>query len=244
MRDEDMVMILFQGHHENAHLWQRSVAYMQKPCYVEWIKDMAKDRVVMDCFSPFEYLYYRRDLSEMHANRYAMNQISKYFRKKAKEDDRFGDIDVDSPVCDYIRKMYGIVCPYLMQCNNIEDMRPVVSDMFDDEAFVNKFSYVYSEDIDTRDGIFHKMLQNVNLREQLLSAETGKEEADILCRYIGRHYPEYFRGFPCIRDEYVKNNPAGIKERAIDKVMRITPKQWYDLDPDDAMDGLDDGPDF
>lgn len=43
----------------------------------------------------------------------------------------------------------------------------------------------------------------------------------MLCQYIGKHYPECFREFICIRDDYCHQNLHGEIENAISNGLHI-----------------------
>lgn len=244
VRNEDVSRAIFEAFHENAHIWQYNVAYMQRKPKNEIFEEMAKTRVISLYLPEYKNMSYILDTSEIHANMYAVNRSDKFFTERGNLDSRFAKMSLDEFSCNYCKRLYGSMFSDILSCNSSDTIFECLSYIISDVPKYKKFFMELLPDISVQSRNMKSLLNDKKILSQILSSKDGLDETEIFCKYIGKNHPEYFRGFPCIRDKYVKSDITGVNEKLIDKVLRITPKEWYDLENGWEDHDTEDGPDF
>lgn len=237
VRDDDAVWALMQTFHESAHVWQYSVGYMQRgDRSQDGVKVMARDKVIGSCFEEHRKLSYPYDSSELYAWEYSVSQIKGFFERLSKDSDEFGQVDVDGIVCDFVKRAHGVVWPEFNDCNTIDDVSRAYAEIREIAPYVKKFDIVRMSGFNYKSEPLYRLLHDNDAVHQVLSAENGIEETEVLCQYIGRCYPDYFRSALCIRDEYCGYDFRGSVERVLSAVYGIRPSRTCD-DLSDISDG-------
>lgn len=240
VRDEDAVWCLAQVFHESAHAWQYSVGYMQKDAS-DTVKAMARDRAIGICFPEYTHVAYNLDTTELFADAHAVSCLGRFFARKAEHDSRFCDIDVDRIVCSRESGRRGNVFPRLLQCRTTEEVHAVYA------SGLNRMMYQKKFDVS---GMIELPEQSKNLTNffksstvlDVLNSPNGKEESDLLCKYIGKNHPYCMRGLICIQKDYGVLNLQNINERALRAVTGVRRQLYFDLP--EISGTKDDEPEF
>lgn len=246
VRNEDVLRLIFQMHHESAHVWQRSVGYMQPAeTSTDLMKNMAKTRAVMSCFGSYDALAYVLDSSEIMANQHACVRTKDFVLSKAKDDPRFFDLDVDSYVCNFCKRLYGASWPEVHSCKTSEDMANVLSDMMVEAPYRKTFDFnrlnIFQRSF-TGPSRFRKFLDTDSTVFNVAGAADGIDEKNLMCKYIAKTHPDVFRGLLCIKDEYLQGSTRAAVERVLGSALRVVSQPWVDLIPKEEVDNC--SPDF
>lgn len=242
VRDYDFVKTVFQCFHENAHVWQRSVGFMQRPGKsTDVMKDMARMRAVVGYFGKYNRTAYTFDSAEIMANWYACLKTKEYVEDKARDDSRFAGLDIDTPICNSCKKAYGHDWPAVLHCDTVDDMANVFGDMFDYALFRKTLDYdaiwKLKASSTTSEHMFEFLNDMSNVR-QLLDAEDGVKQLDIMCKYVAKKSPALFRGLICIKDEYLHGSANTVVERLAGHMLFVHPRKWAPLDVDAVNDAV------
>ena len=74
---------------------------------------------------------------------------------------------------------------------------------------------------------YYELEKNGTL-EKILDAKTRTEEIEIINSYIAKNYPQYFRGYQCIKDEYDLSHAKAILVAINNKIIHgIPPSSDY-----------------
>lgn len=241
VRDSDAVWVIMQAFHESAHVWQHSVAYMQCPDDTsDEIKNMARGMAICACFPAYRDMSYLLDLSELHASRHSVIQTKRFFDGMSKQDSRFGQVDVDGILCDWAKRIYGITWPDMNKCNTVDDVAYVFTRSIDKAPYRKKFKLDYMRSREHESRALHRLLSDGNTMFDVLSAEDGIRETELLCQYIGRNHPEWFRELICIRDEYCNQNVLGAFDKVLSAARGVRTRRYVDLPEIDDGSSSDD----
>lgn len=234
VRNVDAERLLFQAFHEEAHVWQYSVGYMQ-PGFLstDLMKDMARMSVVSSYFKDLSKLWYALDMSEMMANQYASVKAKEFVEKKSLQGPRFCDLDMDRRAREYCRNLYAPSWSNMQFCNTAEDVSGMLSKMLVLAPYRKRFqvhmSSLFQDDsllsAPTRDFVHDKVAF-----ESVLFSDNGVEELDKLCNYISKKDPSLFRGLLCIRDEYLSSGVGANIERLSAPILGVRPQKFVSLD--------------
>lgn len=245
VRNDDAVMTILQAFHENAHVWQHSVGYMQPPERSTFEMDhMARMHVISAYVPEYGKMAYKIDPAEIMANQYACSKIRGFVNEKASADPRYACLDVDGPVVGFCNRLYGMSWLNVDFGNTAENAADALSDMF---VRTPGRKVIWPDTIKQLYGCtqvgskMQALLDNEGLMSAVFSAETGVEESDALCKYVGNICPEALRSTLSIRNTYLPNTARGKIERMVGIILHVEPQEFMDLynfDDKDGPDGL------
>ena len=220
VQNEYAVKVLKAAYHEQCHVFLDTKKYL-KQNVSDRIKQVARVSVASKYLPEYYEQGYYRNPEEIMCELYALKEIEKFF------DSHSVDFDWQGIILDQANYRYM----FIEHADNFVDLK---------EQYLMKISSsFYDSRIDGR------ILNEINISKaakellkngillDVCNAQCGADEVDIINHYIGKYHPEYFRGYQCIKDEYIVPNIRNTCERISDIVLDIKPQDDlddYDID--------------
>ena len=222
--DTDAVFTSMVGFHESRHLWFNSIGYSRSSnTAAEWLKDMARTSVLSTCFPSYYRNIYLFSPIELSADHASIQGVQALYDARKRTNSKYATIDLDQIVSDKARARHGRAWPHFMACHTVKDVEAAYAEALSLSIDMSRFDKEYLQNDCRDDRKMQKLLENRDFVKQLTRVESGVEQTDMLCKYVGEHYPKYFRDVPCIADEYLFPNKKNEKELRIRELIRVHP---------------------